>query len=82
MKLVKMSLAAAMLMGASAYAIENVAINGGAKVIYQASENDNGDLFDKATAAAGVGLTLGATADLANNMKGAVEMTAFDTLGL
>jgi hypothetical protein len=85
MKLVKMSLAAAMLMGASAYAVENIKVSGGAKVIYQTSDVDGStaSMFDHNTnSAAGVGVTLGATADLSNNMKGAVEMTAFDTLGL
>ncbi len=38
MKLVKMSLAAAMLMGASAFAVENVKISGDAKVYYSTSD--------------------------------------------
>jgi len=38
MKLVKMSLAAAMLMGVSAYAVENVKISGDAKVYYTTSD--------------------------------------------
>jgi hypothetical protein len=41
MKLVKMSLAAAMLMGASAYAdVENVKFTGAVKLIYQTSDRD------------------------------------------
>jgi hypothetical protein len=92
MKLVKMSLAAAMLMGASAFAIDNVKVSGDAKVFYTtwdnsykgtpaATELDNG-LFEKDSSAADAALHLGMTADLTKGVSAGVGMTAISTLGL
>ena len=98
MKLVKMSLAAAMLMGASAYAVENINIYGEAKLWYQTTESNSidlnpgtqGDFFEQGNAVDGTTGTstgagsaiLGATADLTKSIKGTIEMSVFDTLGL
>jgi len=94
MKLVKLSVAAAMLMGASAYAeVKNVSFYGDAKVWYQTQKdkaNDNSKLFaqgnsDDATVGnsrAQVSLVVGLKADVAEGMKLTVEGTGVDTLGL
>lgn len=76
-----MSLAAAVLVGASAFAIDNVKISGDAQVFYstkdakgQASNvlagslaTDSGTLFSKNSSAADAGLHLNVSADLAKN---------------
>lgn len=84
MKLVKMSLAAAVLLGASAFAIDNVKVSGDAKVYYSTSENDssNLDLFDKAASSADTALRLGVTGDLAKGVSFGATAYAVSTLGL
>jgi hypothetical protein len=86
MKLGKLSLVAVMALGTSAYAIDNVKVNGEAKVWYQTTENNNDstkDFFDKDTnSMAEVKLSVGATADLLQNLSAGVKMTALSTLGL
>jgi hypothetical protein len=95
MKLVKMSLAAAMLMGASAYAeVKNVKFDGQAKLLYQTTESsgNTADLFDKGpssgvpafgqAAAGGAVLTLGASADVGQGFNLGAEMQAVSTMGL
>jgi hypothetical protein len=81
MKLVKMSLAAAVLVGASAFAVENVKVSGNAELIYSTTTvqnqtsnllagkaaTDNGTLFDKDSSGADAGLNLNISADLAKN---------------
>ena len=81
MKIVKMSLAAAVLVGASAFAIDNVKVSGDAQVFYSTSDakgqlsnvaggkavTDNGSLFSKDSSAADAGLNLNLSADLAKN---------------
>jgi hypothetical protein len=80
MKIVKMSLAAAVLVGASAFAIDNVKVSGNAQLFYSTSDakgqtsnalvgnaTGSGTLFDKDSSAADAGLNLNISADLAKN---------------
>ena len=78
-----MSLAAAVLVGASAFAVDNVKVSGDAQVMYSTSDSKNqlsnvvaggvgaatksGTLFDKQSSAADAGLNLNISADLAKN---------------
>ncbi|MDD3769558.1 MAG: hypothetical protein PHV10_02995 [Sulfuricurvum sp.] len=84
MKLVKMSLAAAVMLGASAFAIDNVKVSGDAKVYYSTSESDTNslDLFDKDASAADTALRFGMTADLVKGVSMGVTANAVSTLGL
>lgn len=92
MKLVKMSLAAAVLLGASAFAIDNVKVSGDAKVYYGTNDIGNADLFDKgdevAALTAGAGsyadaaLRLSLTADLAKGISFGATSYTVTTLGL
>ncbi len=83
MKLVKMSLAAAVLVGASAFAVDNVKVSGDAQVMYSTSDakgqlsnkvsngtalaEKSASLFDKDSSAADAALNLNISADLAKN---------------
>ncbi|MBN2870445.1 MAG: OprD family outer membrane porin [Campylobacterales bacterium] len=85
MKLGKLSLVAVMALGTSAFAIDNVKVNGEAKVWYQTSEfmNDNRDMFDHDTnSLANTSLMLGATMDLAPSLSMGASAYALSTLGL
>jgi hypothetical protein len=82
MKLVKMSLAAAVLLGASAFAIDNVKVSGDAKVFYSTSETGDLDLFDKDASMADTALRLGVTGDLLKGVSFGVTGYAVSTLGL
>lgn len=92
MKLGKLSLVAVMALGTSAFAIDNVKVNGEAKVWYQTSElSGTGntaaeremDMFDNTSnSMAEVALTLSATADLAQNLSAGISAVALSTLGL
>ncbi|MEW5832109.1 MAG: porin [Campylobacterota bacterium] len=85
MKLGKLSLVAVMALGTSAFAIDNVKVNGEAKVWYQTSETlgSNLDMFDHGTnSLAEVSLLVGATMDLAPNLSMGASAYALTTLGL
>lgn len=83
MKLVKMSLAAAMLMGAtSAFAIEDLKIDGGAALYYWTFTEGANDAFDQASSYGEASVNVGATAKLNDNFTGGVRVYAVDTLGL
>lgn len=85
MKLGKLSLVAVMALGTSAFAIDNVKVNGEAKVWYQTSELIGGttDFFDKGTnSLANTSLMLGATMDLAPSLSMGASAYALSTLGL
>ena len=74
MKLAKMSLVAALLLGTSVYAIDNVKVSGDAKLFYGTQgESLNGDpeidIFDKDASYADVGLRLGVTDDLTEGVS-------------
>lgn len=90
MRLTKLSLVAVMALGTSVYAIDNVKVNGEAKVWYQTFETEgvgqatNGlDFFDHdVNSMANVKLSIGATADLVQNLSAGVKASALTTLGL
>ncbi len=65
MKLVKMSLAAAVLLGASAFAIDNIKVSGDAKVFYSTNDMGNADLFSKGNEVAALTTGAGSAADTA-----------------
>lgn len=91
MKLVKMSLAAAVLLGASAFAIDNIKVSGDAKVFYNTNDittrnavtgNTDDSLFSKGTSAADTALRLGVTGDLLKGVSFGMTGYAISTLGL
>jgi len=83
MKLVKMSLVAAMLMGASAFAIENTKISGDAQVFYQTTDQgEDVELFDKGSSSADAALHLNLSTDLLEGVTAGASYTAISTLGL
>jgi hypothetical protein len=95
MKIVKMSLAAAVLVGASAFAIDNVKVSGNAQLFYSTQDAKVGyvgltggsaSLFDKDSSAADAGLNLNISADLAKNslvtVSAGAGYTVLSTLGL
>jgi len=92
MKLGKLSLVAIMALGTSAFAIDNVKVSGEAKLWYQTTETEgtatatttNGlDFFeDGANSSAHIKLSVGATADLLQNLSAGVKATGLSTLGL
>ncbi len=81
MKLVKLSLAAVMVLGTSAFAIDNVKVDGDAKLFYSTIDM-GGDLFDQETSAADTALRLGVTADLLKGVSFGATAYAVSTLGL
>ena len=79
MKLAKMSLAAALLLGVNAYAIDNVKVNGDVKVYYGTVDSDKSgaaDIFDKDASFADTALHLGVTADLSEGVTSGLSFTA------
>ncbi|OHD88726.1 MULTISPECIES: hypothetical protein [unclassified Sulfuricurvum] len=81
-----------MALGTSAYALDNIKVDGEAKLWYQTSEYSGAgataaqltqDFFDKTANSMALGaLKFGASAGLADNLSGAVKVTAISTLGL
>ncbi|MFH0709277.1 MAG: hypothetical protein V2A75_03630 [Pseudomonadota bacterium] len=91
MKLGKLSLVAVMALGTSAYALEDIKVDGEAKLWYQTSEfsgagagaTTSQGFFDKTgNSMALTALKVGASAKLLQNVSGAVKVTAVSTLGL
>lgn len=93
MKLGKLSLVAVMALGTSAFAVDNVKVNGDAKLWYQTSEyskaaavaagTNTQDFFEKTSnSEAEVKVSVGATADLLQNLSAGVKVTGLTTLGL
>jgi hypothetical protein len=82
MKIVKMSLVAALLVGSSAFALDKMKYTGDAKLFYSTADMGNADLFDQASAMGHAALDLGVTADLAGGAVAGVSTTALSTLGL
>jgi len=87
MKFTKISLVAAMLIGSSAFAIENTKVSGDANLFYYTDDAISGaDLFDKKGAAADVAVNLNATTDLVKNdmvsVSAGAGATFLTTLGL
>jgi imipenem/basic amino acid-specific outer membrane pore len=79
MKSVKMSLAAALLMSASAFALDNVKVDGSAAVFYGTYSDD---YFDQATSFGEAAVNVGATADFTKNLSGGMRAYVVDTLNL
>ena len=83
MKIAKLSLAALMALGVTAFAdVTNVKFGGDAKLYYSTDDSGKYDLFDKKNSMGQAALDLSATADLANGVKGKVAITTLSTLGL
>ena len=94
MKFTKMSLVAALLVGSSAFAIDNIKMSGDASIFYSTSDAKAGyagisgkdDLFGKDNSAADAGLNLNLSADLAKNdlvsISTGLGYTVLSTLGL
>ncbi|WP_457743466.1 hypothetical protein [Sulfurimonas sp.] len=96
MKLTKMSLVAALLIGSSAFALDNVQMSGNANLYYQTSDaasgydqhkgRTSGDIFSKDSSAADIAVNLNITADLYANdlvsISGGAGYTVLTTLGL
>ena len=86
MKLVKMSIAAAVLLGASAFAIDNVKVDGDAKLYYYTNDRGAAKLFNKGevlgNSAADAALRLGVTGDLMKGVSFGLTGYAVSTLGL
>jgi imipenem/basic amino acid-specific outer membrane pore len=86
MKFTKMSLVAALLIGSSAFALDNVKMSGNVQVMYNTTDANNGDFFHEDASAADIGVNLNASADLAKNdvvtLSAGVGYTALGTLGL
>lgn len=78
-----MSLVAALLVGSSAFALENTKVSGNANLFYGTDDHHgDGDLFDKAYSIGQASLVVGATADLSDSVSAGVSLTALSTLGL
>jgi hypothetical protein len=87
MKLVKMSLAAAVLLGASAFAIDNVKVSGDAKLFYGTDNHDqvapkSDSMFGQDNSYADTALRLGVTGDLTKGVSFGATGYAVSTLGL
>jgi hypothetical protein len=89
MKFTKMSLVAALLIGSSAFAIDNVKVSGDAKLYYSTKDyddnnakTDDGSIFGQDNSTGQVAVGLGATADLTEYVSAGVHATILSTLGL
>ncbi len=83
MKLAKLSLAAIVALGVSAFAdVENVKFSGNAKLFYGTNDAGKADLFDKKGAYGQAAATVAVSADLANGVAGKLSATGLSTLGL
>jgi hypothetical protein len=88
MKFTKMSLVAALLIGSSAFAIENVKVSGDAKLYYSTNDTDDNNattsdgLLNKNNSATQMAVSLGLSADLTKNVSAGTKVTALSTLGL
>ncbi len=83
MKFAKLSLAAVMAMGVSAFAdVQNIKVTGDAKLYYSTTDANNGDLFDQKSSSGQAALDIAASADLADGVAGKIGVTMLNTLGL
>ncbi|MDA7818395.1 hypothetical protein N9A28_09420 [Sulfurimonas sp.] len=89
MKLTKLSLIAAMLIGSSAFAIENTKVSGDINLFYGTMHSDGGtyggastDLFDAAGAYGDISVNLELTTDLTKGVSAGAKVTYVTTLGL
>lgn len=87
MKLVKMSIAVALLLSVGAHAVENVEVGGDAKLFYGTQSEaltgtSEGKMFDKDSSYADFGFALGVTADLMKDVKAGAKLQVISTLGM
>ena len=86
MKFTKLSLVAALLIGSSAFAIENTKVSGDAKLFYSTQNDDKAnptaDLFDKSSSTGEVAVAVGVTTDLTEGVSAGVTFNGITTLGL
>ncbi len=83
MKFAKLSLAAVMAMGVSAFAdVQNIKVTGDAKLFYSTTDAHDGDLFDQKSSAGQAALDVAVSADLADGVAGKIGVTMLNTLGL
>jgi len=85
MKLTKLSLVAALLIGSSAFAIENTKVSGDVNLFYGTEDSDAKDapdMFNKDASYADVSLQLDLTTDLSEGVSAGAGVTAVSTLGL
>ena len=85
MKLTKLSLVAALLIGSSAFAIENTKVSGDVNLFYgtiDSDAKDAPDMFNKDASYANASLQLDLTTDLSDGVSAGVGLTAVSTLGL
>jgi len=88
MKLVKMSLAAAVLLGASAFAIDNVKVSGDAKLFYSTDNQDKAvgtakdGMFGQTNSVGDTAVRIAVTGDLTKSVSFGATGYAVSTLGL
>jgi len=84
MKLAKLSLAAIIALGSSAYALEDIKVAGEAKLWYQTTDSGKSGVsfFDQASALGQAALTMTATGKVSATTGFGIGVTALDTLGL
>jgi len=86
MKFTKLSLVAALLIGSSAFAVENIKVGGDAKLFYSTQNDTNAnakaDLFQQESSSAEAAVNVGITADLTTGISSGVTISAITTLGL
>ena len=82
MKFTKMSLVTALLLGSSAFAIENTKVSGDAKLFYDTVDKNKNNLFDKAGASGQAAASLSISTDLMKGVSAGTKVTALSTLGL
>lgn len=82
MKFTKMSLVAALLVGSSAFAIDNVKVSGDAKLYYGTDDSGTSSLLNKNSSYGQAAASLSLTADLTEGVSAGSKVTALTTLGL
>lgn len=82
MKIAKLSLVTALLLGSSAYAFENTNVSGDARFFYYTVDGNGVDLFGKDSSYADAGVRLGVTTDITEGVSMGVTGYAVSTLGL
>ena len=82
MKLTKLSLVAALLIGSSAFAIENTKVSGDAKLFYSTQNDSDQDLFQQDASMGEASVNVGLTTDLTTGVSAGVKIQAITTLGL
>ncbi|MEJ2501672.1 MAG: hypothetical protein P8Y65_11270, partial [Campylobacterales bacterium] len=86
MKIAKMSLVSALLLGSSAYAFENTNVSGDARFFYStidgSGDGSKADLFGKDSSIADAGVNLGVTTEIDETFKAGIKGYAVTTLGL